>query len=73
MTSACQRSHVNVLPPLARSLRVLKAQVLEFDRCILAWHRPNETSKRLDVNRRRKLTPGSARNFDPHLARMLRR
>jgi transposase len=45
MTSACQRSHVNAL---GAQLRVLKAQVLEFDMCILAWHRSNETSKRLD-------------------------
>ena len=27
---------------------MLKAQILEFDRRILAWHRSNETSKRLD-------------------------
>ena len=48
MTIACRRSHVSVLPPLARSCGLLKAQILEFDRCILAWHRSNETSKRLD-------------------------
>jgi transposase len=36
------------LTALGAQLRVLKAQVLEFDRCILAWHRSNETSKRLD-------------------------
>jgi transposase len=36
------------LAALGAQLRVLKAQVLEFDRCILAWHRSNETSKRLD-------------------------
>jgi transposase len=29
-------------------LRVLKVQILEFDRMINAWHRSNETSKRLD-------------------------
>jgi hypothetical protein len=29
-------------------LRTLKAQILEFDRLIMAWHRSNETSKRLD-------------------------
>src|SRR5512143_3188694 len=29
-------------------LRALKAQILEFDRQIMAWHRSNETSKRLD-------------------------
>ena len=27
---------------------MLKAQILEFDRRIMAWHRSNETSKRLD-------------------------
>jgi transposase len=42
------------LPEVARvcslgtQLRVLKAQVLNFDRQIMAWHRSNETSKRLD-------------------------
>ena len=29
-------------------LRTLKTQILEFDRLIMAWHRSNETSKRLD-------------------------
>ncbi len=29
-------------------LRALKAQILNFDRMIMAWHRSNETSKRLD-------------------------
>jgi transposase len=33
---------------LGEQLRVLKAQILEFDRRIMAWHRSNETSKRLD-------------------------
>src|SRR2546426_10140302 len=28
---------------------MLKAQILEFDRLITAWHRSNETSKRLDA------------------------
>src|SRR5262249_44888141 len=28
--------------------RTLKAQILEFDRLIMAWHRSNEASKRLD-------------------------
>jgi len=44
------------LPELARScvaalgveLRMLKTQILEFDRKIMAWHRSNEASKRLD-------------------------
>jgi len=33
---------------LGAQLRTLKAQILEFDRRITAWHRSNETSKRLD-------------------------
>jgi transposase len=33
---------------LGAQLRMLKAQILEFDRHIMAWHRSNETSKRLD-------------------------
>ena len=33
---------------LGAQLRMLKAQVLEFDRRIMAWHRSNETSRRLD-------------------------
>jgi transposase len=44
------------LPDLARAcvaalgaqLRMLKARILEFDRLIMAWHRSNATSKRLD-------------------------
>ena len=36
------------LVALGAQLRVLKAQILEFDRQIMAWHRSNETSKRLD-------------------------
>src|SRR5256886_1827318 len=32
---------------LGAQLRMLKAQVLEFDRRIMAWHRSNETSQRL--------------------------
>ena len=33
---------------LAIQLRMLKAQILVFDRRIMAWHRSNETSRRLD-------------------------
>jgi len=33
---------------LGAQLRSLKAQILEFDRRIMAWHRSNETSRRLD-------------------------
>jgi len=44
------------LPDIARAcvaalgvqLRALKAQILEFDRMIMAWHRSSETSRRLD-------------------------
>jgi transposase len=34
---------------LGAQLRRLKEQILEFDRMILAWHRSNETSRRLDA------------------------
>jgi len=34
---------------LGAQLRALKAQILEFDRRILAWHRSDETSRRLDA------------------------
>jgi len=33
---------------LGAQLRMLKAQILEFDRRIMAWHRSNEISQRLD-------------------------
>jgi transposase len=33
---------------LGTQLRMLKTQILNFDRMITAWHRSNETSKRLD-------------------------
>jgi transposase len=44
------------LPDVARAcvaalgvqLRMLKAQILQFDRLIMAWHRSNQTSRRLD-------------------------
>ena len=36
------------LSALGAQLRRLKEQVLEFDRMISAWHRSNETSRRLD-------------------------
>ena len=36
------------LAALGAQLRVLKKQIVEFDRMINAWHRSNETSKRLD-------------------------
>src|SRR5215470_13198398 len=45
------------LPEVARAcvaalgvqLRMLKAQILDFDRMIMAWHRSNEASRRLDA------------------------
>jgi transposase len=33
---------------LGAQLRMLKTQILEFDRRIMAWHRSNKTSQRLD-------------------------
>jgi len=36
------------LAALGGQLRMLKAQILRFDRMIIAWHRGDETSKRLD-------------------------
>jgi transposase len=36
------------LSALGAQLRRFKEQILEFDRQIMAWHRSNETSKRLD-------------------------
>src|SRR5262245_66353365 len=46
---------------LGAQLRTLKAQILNFDRQIMAWQRSNEASKRLDE------TPG----VGPALARPL--
>jgi transposase len=37
------------LAALGAQLRRLKEQILEFDRQIMAWHRSNETSRRLDA------------------------
>jgi transposase len=37
------------LAALGAQLRMLKVQILEFDRRIMAWHRSNETSRRLDA------------------------
>jgi transposase len=37
------------LAALGAHLRRLKEQILEFDRMITAWHRSNETSRRLDA------------------------
>lgn len=37
------------LAALGSQLRALKAQILQFDRRIIAWHRSNSTSKRLDA------------------------
>ena len=35
-------------PALGAQLSMLRAQILELDRQIMAWHRPNGTSQRLD-------------------------
>jgi transposase len=37
------------LAALGSQLRALKAQILEFDRRIIAWHRSSATSQRLDA------------------------
>ena len=37
------------LAALGTQLRMLKMQILELDRRIMAWHRSNETSRRLDA------------------------
>jgi len=37
------------LASLGSQLRALKVQILQFDRRIIAWHRSNATSKRLDA------------------------
>ena len=41
-------ARVCVAAALGAQLRMLKAQILEFDRMIRAWHRSSETSRRLD-------------------------
>ena len=46
MTNGCPRARVSRV--LGAQLWTLKAQILNFDRMITAWHRSNETSKRLD-------------------------
>src|ERR1019366_5606423 len=48
-TNGCLRLRVHALPHLAlgNQLFSLKKQIGEFDRMILAWHRSNQTSKRL--------------------------
>jgi hypothetical protein len=35
-------------PPPSAQLQALKAQILQFDRMIAAWHRSSEASRRLD-------------------------
>ena len=61
------------LAALGAQLRMLKAQVLEFDRRILAWHRSNETSKQLDEipgvsDRRPRLNPAPTQLTAHHAA-----
>jgi len=48
-TNVCLSSPGPVSPPSAPQLRRLQARILEFDRRIMAWHRSNETSRRLDA------------------------
>jgi transposase len=56
LLSVAADSNDKRLPEVARAcvtalgaqLRMLKAQILEFDRMINAWHRSNEASRRLD-------------------------
>jgi transposase len=56
LLEAVANSEEKRIPDIARAcvaalgmqLRALKAQVLEFDRQIMIWHRSHETSKRLD-------------------------
>ena len=56
LLSVAANSNDKRLPEFARAcvaalgaqLRMLKAQILEFDRMINAWHRSNEASRRLD-------------------------
>ena len=48
-TNACLSLPAPSVAALGAQLRGLKAQILEFDRRILAWHRSNETSRRLDA------------------------
>jgi transposase len=47
---------------LGTQLRMLKAQILEFDRLIIAWHKSNDASRRLDDIR--GVGPGTRHRFD---------
>ncbi len=57
LLSVAANSNDKRLPEIARAcvvalgaqLQTLKAQILEFDRMIRAWHRSSEASRRLDV------------------------
>ena len=46
-TSGCQRLPARVLLRSVLNCSVSRQQIVEFDRMIMAWHRSNETSKRL--------------------------
>ena len=48
LVTASQMAARACLAALGTQLRMLKAQILEFDRMINAWHRSNKTSKKLD-------------------------
>jgi len=46
---ASRRAPHRPIGPFGSQLQALKAQIPEFDRRIIAWHRSNATSKRLDA------------------------
>ena len=46
--NGCLRLCGDALPRWVANSSVLKKQILDFDRMILAWHRSNQTSKRLN-------------------------
>src|ERR1700738_3477305 len=48
-TPGCLRWARACVAALGLQLQALKSQILAFDRRIMAWHRSNETSKRLDA------------------------
>ena len=48
VTSGCRKLRAPASPRSAPSCGCSRRRILEFDRLINAWHRSNETSKRLD-------------------------
>jgi hypothetical protein len=53
---------------LGDQLLSLKRQILEFDRMIMAWHRSNQTSKRLSPTGPRKARPDDRLRRNPPLS-----